>query len=137
MSDEFDQIHRTWLDTQREEMADKFGDEAVESVMQMTALFADLITIGSDNIELVKAGVTRMAVLVNQMLPSLEREGSTRCYDERDLDGCMDPIPPEVQRVFINVVGNVLLHSKGGPHDSAVNINEAVDRLAIVVKADR
>lgn len=124
----------TWLEGQREVLTEKFGEEAVESVMQMVALFADLMHVGSDNVPLIKAGVTRMAELVNQMLPRLRAGSPTRTYDERDLNGALGEIPAAVQRIFIAIVGDVLLHAKGGPFDSAVNINEAVDRLAGLVK---
>lgn len=133
--DRWDAARGTYHDIRGIELAEKFGEESVQTVMEMTALFAEIIAIGSDNVELLKAGVTRMAVVVNEMLPSLNgRQGKTRVYDYRDLDGALDPMPERVQNVFVELVGDVLLHSKGGPHDSAVNINEAVDRLAALVR---
>lgn len=129
-------IQEQFLADRREEMFEEYGEEAIQSVMKMTALFASLISMGSDNIPLIKAGLARMAELVNEMLPRLHGEGTTRNYDERDLDGALGDIPPEVQRVFIRLVGDVLLHSKGGPHDSAVNISESVDRLALLVREE-
>jgi hypothetical protein len=133
--DRWEAARGTYHDIRGIELAEKFGQDSVETVMQMTALFAQIIEIGSDNIVLIKAGVTRMAVVVNEMLPTLNgRQGKTRVYDYRDLDGALDPMPERVQNVFVELVGNVLLHSKGGPHDSAVNINEAVDRLAALVR---
>lgn len=134
----FTEMHQEWLADQRAQLAETYGEEAIESVQRMVALFADLIYIGSDNIELIRAGLHRMAELVNEMLPRLTgQEGSTRHYDHRDLNGCMDPMPEAVQRAFIGVVGDVLLHSKGGPFDSAQNIAESLDRLASVVRSGR
>lgn len=130
----FDRMRREFLASQRAGLVEEYGEDAVEKVLEMTQLFADLIAVGPDNVELIKAGVTQMAGVVNGMLPSLRGRGTTRCYDERDLDGALGDIPANVQRAFVAVVGEALLHSKGGPFDSAININEGVDRLALLVR---
>lgn len=132
--DAFDRMRREFLASQRAELVEQYGEDAVEKVIEMTTLFADLISVGPDNVELIKAGVTRMASVVNGMLPSLRKTGMTRWYDERDLEGALGDIPANIQRAFIAVVGEALLHAKGGPFDSAININEGVDRLALLVR---
>lgn len=131
----FSEMRETWLAGRREELAEEYGADAVESVMTMTALFADLIRIGRDNIPLIKAGVYRVAELVNEMLPRLNGpEGMTRAYTAEDLDGTMGDIPIEVQEVFLGAVGDTLIHSKGGPFETANTISEAVDHLAVLVR---
>jgi len=135
--DEFNRMRRNFLAEQRARLVEQYGEDAVEQVLEMTKLFADLIVVGSDNVDLIKAGVLRMAVVVNEMMPALDGpRGMTRCYDERDLDGALGDIPANVQRAFVAVVGGVLLHSKGGPFDSAANINDNVDRLAALVRSE-
>jgi hypothetical protein len=132
----FSEMEENFLADRRAEMVEMYGEDAIESVMQMTALFADLIHIGTDNIPLIKAGLHRMAELVNDMLPRLNGPtGMTRGYSAVDLDGTMGDIPEAVQEVFLGVVGDVLLHSKGGPFETATLIGESVDRLATLMRS--
>lgn len=131
----FSEMQETYLDGKREEMVETYGEDAVESVHTTTRLLADLISIGSDNVPLIKAGLRRMAELVNDMLPRLrEPEGMTRGYTAADLNGVMGDIPEAVQEVFLGAVGDVLLHSKGGPFETATIMEEAVDRLAVMLR---
>lgn len=136
MSDfDFDAAQRTYLDERRAELADEFGEDAVEKVLETTRLFADLIAIGSDNIPKIKAGIHRVAELVNEMLPRLRSpEGITRGYTAADMGDSMEDIPIPIQEVFLGLVGDVLLNSKGGPFETATALEEAVDRLAVLLR---
>jgi hypothetical protein len=133
----FSEMHQEFLAQQRETLAEQYGEEAIESVMRMTALFADLIHIGSDNTPLLKAGLRRMAELVNEMLPRLSGpKGMTRAYRAADLNGALGDIPEEVQEVFLGVVGDTMLASKGGPFETAALLEDAVDRLAVMLRSE-
>ena len=133
----FSEIQENFLAEKREEMAETYGAGAIESVMKMTALFADLIHIGSDNIPLIKAGLHRVAELVNEMLPKLNGpSGITRAYGAEDLDGALGDIPENVQAVFLVVVGDVLVNSKGGPFETATLLGESVDQLAVMLRSE-
>jgi hypothetical protein len=133
----FSEMHQEFLAQRREEMAEQYGEEAIESVMRMTALFADLIHIDGANVALIKAGLHRVAELANEMLPDLNGpEGQTREYTAVDLDGTLGDIPVEVQEVFLGLVGDVLLASKGGPFETATLLGEAVDRLEVMLRSE-
>jgi hypothetical protein len=127
----FTEVREEYVAEQREKLVEQYGEEAVEAVVHVVALVGDLIYIGHDNVPLIHAGLKRMAEVVNGMLPSLE-EGSrtSRGYDHRDLEGCMDPIPTSVQDTFVAMVGTVLLHAKGGPFDSVMHMEKTVDMVA-------
>jgi ankyrin repeat protein len=134
----FTEVRDEYVAEQRERLEEHYGEEAVDSVVHMVALFGDLIYIDRDgNVPLLHAGLHRMAELVNQMLPSLEAGArTTRGFDHRDLGGCMDPIPPSVQDTFVAVVGTALLNSKGGPFDSIMHIDSTIDKLAESFRAE-
>lgn len=126
-----------FVSEQRAELEEHYGPEAVETTVQMVAMFGDLIYIGRDNIPLIKAGLQKMAELVNGMLPDLERgTRRTRPFDHHDLDGCMDPIPANVQDIFVALVGTVFLNSKGGPFDTRMTVERNVDELAERFRAE-
>lgn len=128
----FTEVREQYVAEQRAQFEEHYGVEAVDSVVHMVALFGDLIYIDRDgNVPLLHAGLHRMAELVNQMLPALETGSrTTRGFDHRDLQGCMDPIPNSVQDTFVAVVGTALLNSKGGPFDSTMHIDSTIDKLA-------
>lgn len=127
----FTEVREEYVAEQREKLVEQYGEDAVEAVIHTVALFGDLIYISQDNLPLIHAGLKRMAELVNGMIPALETgTRTTRGYDHRDLDGCMEQIPTGVQDTFVAIVGTVLLHAKGGPFDSAVHMGETADRLA-------
>jgi hypothetical protein len=131
----FVEMQAEFLKEKRAELTEEYGEHAVEAVIEMTALFADLIRIGSDNVPLIKAGLHRIAVLVNEMLPRLNGPSEmTRSYTAADLDGVLGDIPETVQEVFLGLVGTVLLNSKGGPFESARLIEENVDQLAELMR---
>lgn len=134
----FTEVRETYVAEQRAQLEEDYGVEAVDSVVHMVALFGDLIYIDREqNVPLIKAGMHRMAELVNQMLPSLQAGArTTRGFDHRDLNGCMEPIPAGVQDTFVAIVGTALLNSKGGPFDSARNIEGTIDKLADHFKAE-
>lgn len=127
----FTEVREEYVAERREALVEEYGEAAVEAVVHTVALFGDLIYISQENVPLIKAGIHRMAELVNGMLPALESRGrTTRGYDHRDLDGCMGEIPTGVQDTFVAIVGTVLLHAKGGPFDSARHMEETAVKLA-------
>lgn len=133
----FSEIQAAFLAEKREELVEQYGEDAIESIMRMTALFADLIHIGSDNVPLLKAGIHRVAELVNEMLPRLNGPiGITRAYGAEDMQGTLGDIPEQVQTIFLSLVGDTLLHSKGGPFETATILSESVDQLAVVLRSE-
>jgi hypothetical protein len=134
----YSEVREEFVSEQRTELVEHYGEEAVDVVQHMVALFGDLIYIDRDgNVPLIHAGLHRMAELVNGMLPSLETGSrTTRGFDHRDLNGCMDPIPAGVQDTFVAVVGTTLLNSRGGPFDTVMHIDSTIDKLAESFRAE-
>lgn len=111
------------------EMRQDYGSEAVETIVSTIHFLSELIAVDRDSIDLIKAGVLRLAEVVNEMLPALRTKRQTRVYSHRDLNGAMDPIPSSVQDTFVALVGSLMLNATDGPFQAAMHLNDSIDQL--------
>lgn len=112
-----------------EKMRQEYGPEATKTVVETVELFSHLIAIDRDSAKLLKAGVLRMAEVVNEMLPALRTKRQTRVYSYLDLNGTLNPIPKRIQDTFVSLVGSLMLNANDGPFQAAMHLNDSIDQL--------
>ena len=114
-----------------------FKEAYIELTDNFVTLVIGLLRIDRRNASRLKAGVNRLAVKVNSLIPELEEGREIGGVTAEDMRDVMAPLADETIVAFVGIVGEILLSGQDGPMGCAVHLKEAVDDVANRLEAGR
>lgn len=112
-----------------------FNETHIEQTDHFMTLVIGLLRIDLRNASRMKAGITKLAVKVNSLVPALEEGEEAGPVGPEDLRDAMAPLSDDAIVAFIGITGEILLSGQDGPMGCAIHLRETIDRLAKKIEA--
>jgi hypothetical protein len=112
-----------------------FKDVHIEQTDHFMTLVIGLLRIDLRNASRLKAGVTKLAIKVNSLVPALEEGKEAGPVGPDDLRDAMRPLSDDAIIAFIGITGEILLSGQDGPMGCAIHLKETIDRLVQKMEA--
>ncbi len=116
-------------------LGEGFNPTHVEQTDHFLTLVIGLLRIDRRNASRLKAGITKLAVKVNSIVPELEEGREAGGIGPGELREAMDPLSDDTITAFIGITGEVLLSGQDGPMGCAIHLKETIDRLVEKLEA--
>ena len=114
-----------------------FNETHIEQTDNFLTLVIGLLRIDRRNAARLKAGITKLAVKVNSLVPELEEGKEAGGIGPEELREEMSPLSDDTIVAFIGITGEVLLSGQDGPMGCAIHLKETIDTLLNKMEAGR